>query len=137
MTPLPNIEELYALQDQLWDYLIWWSCTLAIRWIRESSDIDVLVSTEVFEKMLLKHPSALEGNSFSWRTLVLWNVELVDTCPWFTQSEIAHMLKKPEIIQGLPFISLTDMIHVKKTQWREKDFRDLEMIKEYQKNWGK
>ena len=43
------------------------------------------------------------------------------------------MISRAEIIEGLPFLSLSDVLYFKRKMNRSKDLEDIRLIKEWQK----
>lgn len=60
----------------------------------------------------------------------------VGTDLWFKDYRLdtGTLIKNAEIINGIPFLPLSELIKFKKALGREKDFKDIELIEQYLKN---
>ncbi|PIZ95768.1 MAG: hypothetical protein COX80_03490 [Candidatus Magasanikbacteria bacterium CG_4_10_14_0_2_um_filter_33_14] len=120
------LEELKKLNLPVEQYAIFGSGPMAIRSIRESSDLDIVVLDELWQKFVSKY-STKEGNE---SIIQVGNIEICkDILPWLDDTE--EMIKRSDIIEGLPFLTLEDTINFKTKLGREKDKKDIELIKEY------
>src|SRR5271157_4446847 len=97
---LSLLERLVLPSNQ---YLIFGSGPLAIRAIRESKDIDLLVSKELWNQLKQKHPPSTS------RLIPIGNIEIWNDCMNLT-GRIDEMIAHPDIIEGFPFMTLPDTI---------------------------
>ena len=118
---LKDLERLNLPKDQ---YLIWGSGPLAIRGLREGKDIDLIVSNQLWQH-LVKDYTLLSKNMIRIGDIEIWN-----DCLNLT-SKIDEMISHPDVIEGFPFMTLTDTIEWKKLMGREKDHKDITLIKNY------
>ena len=105
-----------------------------VRSIRESHDIDVLARGAAWErakqhgKKGIKDSSGLEYISFADG-----GIEIYDA--WYPgEWDVDELIDSAEMIDGIPFVQLNQVITWKKIMGREKDMRDLTLIAEYLKN---
>ncbi len=126
------LEELKALQFPIGEYVIVSSGPMAIRGIRECSDIDLIVSDKLFEELSQKYP-VIKGTHVS--KIDIGNISCMhrtdnpdDLYP--TKKQIAEA----EMIEGFPFQSLETCLYFKENSDREKDKNDVKLIKEYLSN---
>ena len=108
-------------------YAILGSGPLAIRGIRDSKDIDLIVTQDIFEVYKnkpgwnIKH--FYEKDFLEKDGIELWNK--IGPGEW----NIEKLIKKAEIIDGLPIVNLKDFIKWKQSAGREKDMIDVELAK--------
>lgn len=123
--------EVRALNLPLGKYLVVGSGILAALGIRESKDIDLLVSEDIYEKYekLGWKKKQVDTDRFG---LTNGHVELFKDfrcgkyCP-----DPKQMIDNPTIIEDIPFLPLEELAKFKKELGREKDLKDLELIEEY------
>lgn len=129
-----KVKDLNFPQEQ---YALFGSMPMGVRGIRESHDADIIVTESLFNK--------LKGGG-EWKIrLTLRNTEglinedgdveiLKDWGPggW----NVGELIKGAEIIGGLPFVRLGEVLKWKKLIESEKSQKDVELITEYIKNNG-
>lgn len=131
------IEEVKKLNFPLGQYVIVGSGPMAIRGLREARDIDIVATVELFEKC----------KSTGWQ-IMPWtypekvgqiylkqdNVELyLDVnCGNFNPTT-AELIERAEIIEGIPFTTLKDMINFKRAYNKEKHLQDIKITEKYLK----
>ena len=120
---LKHVQELNLPPSQ---YLIWGSGPLTIRGIRESQDIDLLVSKSLWTQFSEKYPPSTQ------HLIRIGNIEMWNDCLNLTPL-IDEMLAHPDIIDGLPFMRLTDTIEWKRFMNRDKDIKDIALIQHFLK----
>ncbi len=122
---LGQLDELNLPTDQ---YAIFGSGPLAIRGIRKTDDIDILVTPSIFEKLEKQYPTKiLNGN-----TLVeIGDIEAMITWPGTSSKKVQKMIKQSEMIQGHPYVKLKHLIDSKKKMARPKDLKDIQLVKQY------
>lgn len=115
--------------------------TLAVRSIRSTKDLDILVLPELFEEM------SCDDNGWEldaeyerkWRRkrLKKGSVELYPDFFLERRNEfldVAKLIASAEIIEGFRFQSLEHLMMCKLDTAREKDLKDVELIKAYLNN---
>ncbi len=128
-------EILKSLNLPKGEYAIFGSGPLAVRKIRDSSDLDVILTEALFEKLKKKKEFiySTEKDGYKVERLLLDNIEFFKSWApgnWDTN----ELVKNAEEIDGLCFVKLSEVIKWKKLLGREKDKKDLKLIDEYLKN---
>lgn len=128
------IKKVKALNLPLGKYAVFGSGALAVRGIRESEDIDLVVTPEIYKKLKIDGwkeeiwPSGrkrLSNGSFE----VSEDVDFRFACAY--NPDIIKVLSEAEIINGIPFVSLDEIVRWKKAYGRDKDKKDLKLIGEF------
>ena len=127
------IDEVNVLQLPIGKYAVISGGSLSVRGIREHGDVDVVVTADLYEQ--LKNDGSWEEvekrpGSFG---LQKGNYEVL---PDFTNAigcalTVEEVIENADVIEGVPFMSLDDVVKLKEAMGREKDMRDLELIREY------
>ncbi len=116
------------------EFLIIGGAAMAIRKIKETKDIDILVSKDLLEQLkkdttwnyhsriVVTEESGLINND---KTIELYPTIANDT---LTFSELKA---NQEIIGTVPVACLNDVLRIKEFYHREKDLKDIELIKLY------
>jgi hypothetical protein len=126
------LEELKKLNLPKGKFAIFGSGPMAVKGLKEPHDLDVIVTEDVFEDLksrsnfetkIIKDFEYLEKDGIEflkeWDP-VEWNVE--------------RLINEAEMIDGLPFVKLDEILKWKKFENREKDQKDIKLIEEYLKN---
>ena len=122
------MEELKKLNLPKDKYIIFGSGPMAIRGIRDSEDIDVLVTKALFEELLIKFPQDISNHPLGMMSI--GDIEIGSS--WQGNKSMTNkIIGDAEFIQGFPFARLGRVIKWKKDMGREKDKRDLKLIEEY------
>jgi hypothetical protein len=102
---------------------------LAARGIRTYDDVDLIVTEDLYEQLKKsdweekeKHPGCF--HLYKDNAEVTKNFLNIKGC----KLNPADVIKNSEIIDGIPFMSLNDLIELKKAIGREKDIKDIELI---------
>lgn len=115
------------------EYAIVSSGVLAIRGIREAKDIDIIVSEKLWNELKNKYEARIEDGIEkiipSKNVEVLWEGSIFcdQKIGPSANEQISHM----EIIDGLSFQSFRDCLWFKIKLGREKDKKDLKLVKKY------
>jgi hypothetical protein len=126
-------EELKRLDLPAGQYVVVGSGTMAAKGIRESSDLDVMVTDELWNELIERY----EVRSETGRSVIRLSDVVEIVCPVdsvFGNSEVVpieEIFDKAERIQGYNFINLEHLIKIKAWMNREKDLKDIELIKNY------
>ncbi len=130
MNIIQKIKELNLPNDQ---YVVIGSGTMAVLGIREANDIDISVKEELFDK--LKETGEWEEFEKYGRPFLKKDVfDINKHLGWEKYSiTIQEANKSALFIEGIPFMNLDELINFKDAMAREKDFKDIELIKEYLK----
>ena len=125
---LEELDKLNLPNDQ---YAITSSGVLAIRGIREANDLDVLVSPEVWKRLSQKYfgKDSKAGDIRIGNIHIFWRGSFDQESPIATVEE---QIKTAETIKDHRFVNLELTKRFKAVSSREKDKRDLELIKIYE-----
>jgi len=112
-------------------YIVFGSCPMAVARIRESSDIDMLVTDEVFEslatsgwKIVIKGPRD--------NPLALGDFEAHNNWNFSSYSPtLEQLLSTATVVEGVPFASLEEVRKWKAASGRPKDLVDIKLIDKY------
>ncbi|MFA6522526.1 MAG: hypothetical protein WCT24_02980 [Patescibacteria group bacterium] len=124
-----HLDELKALNLPAGQYAIFGSGPMAIRGMRESHDIDLIVKKGIYDALVAKHPESIRENP---SRLVIGNIEVFKDWRTLT-SQMDEMIDTAETIEGFPFVKLEYVVQWKKEMGREKDLKDLELIRTFQR----
>ena len=129
------IEEIKKLNFSSGEYVVVGSGPMAIRGLKEAHDIDIVVTPELFEKCRI---SGWEEMPWTYPEKVgqiylkKGDVELyLDVNAGSFNPTTAELIERSETIQGVPFVTLKDMINFKKAYGREKHLKDIKIVEEY------
>ena len=111
-------------------YAIFGSGPMAVRGLRDCHDIDLIVTEEVFNEY--KNESGWELKDVENGDEVLANDGVEIFNDWGPgEWNVKQLIEDSEIIEGLPFVRLIEVLKWKKLLKREKDLKDIEMIEKY------
>lgn len=134
MSAMISFETVKALNLPIGEYVIFGSGPLKAHGIRESRDIDLLVTGELYSDLSAKgwdKQSTTDGEEF----LVNQNVEVYKRWSFGSYNPgTEEIIGRAEIIDDLPFATLQDVIIWKSALGREKDVEDLRLIDDYIKS---
>ena len=108
-------------------YAIFGSGPMAIRGIRVSDDVDIVVKQDLWDELAGKYSDFLHKNPDCIR---IDNLEIFRDWPEIF-GRINEIIDGAEIIEELPFVQLKYVVEWKSKFGREKDKRDVELIKKY------
>ena len=125
------ITEFKKLNLPVKEYAIFGSAPLAIRNLRDSRDLDIFVSEKLFKEYKTKKEWKLEEFNRDGREVKMLKKGEIELYPKWGPGEwdIQEIIDNAEIIDGISFACLKDFIKWKKISGREKDQKDLELIK--------
>lgn len=125
-------KQVRELNLPLGKYALFGSAPLGIRGMRECHDIDIITMEDVWEVYKYK-----EG----WKVKKLIeneNVEYIrkDSIELYKnwgpgEWDVEKLIRESEIIEGLPFVKLEQVLRWKKLNRRGKDLKDLEIIQKF------
>lgn len=131
MTGAHIITKVKQLNFPQGEYVIFGSCPMALAGIRESSDIDMLVSPQLFDKLvadgwttLHKAPGDEPLVKDDFEAHANWNFSSY-------QPTLAELLKTATVVDDIPFASLAEVRAWKKSSGRPKDLVDVQSIDKY------
>lgn len=130
MNIIEKIKKLNLPRDQ---YVIVSGSVLDVLGIRKASDIDIVVTKKLFDEMR----GTGEWQEVEKYNRIFLNREGFDIIPqlnWEKYTTTAEeAISSAFVIEGIPFMNLDELIKFKTALGREKDFKDIELIKNYQK----
>lgn len=109
-------------------FAIFGSGPLAVRGIRDSDDIDIIVSESLWDELMIEHEPFDEKNNL----IKIDKIEIWKDWPYLSKT-IDEIIDDSETIDGLPFVKLKYVRQWKEGMGREKDKKDIELIDEYLK----
>ena len=126
------IEDIKKLNLPTGKYSVVGGSAMAGRGIRETGDIDLILTEDLYEE-LKKGGWAEKEKRPGYFHIYKDEAEATKN---FNHIEglnlkVEDVIKNSEIIDGVPFMSLDDLVKLKQTMGREKDLRDIELIKDY------
>ena len=130
-----KFDAIKALNLPLGQYAIASSGALGIRNLRIINDIDIIVTQELWDTLAKQYGITTE-NGFNRIVFPDGIVEAISNSSFFEDKNapsIITRIENADIIDGLPFETLDDVIHFKQKMGREKDLADILLIKSYQK----
>lgn len=117
---------LLSVDFPIGSYIIAGSGPLAIRNLREASDIDIIVNGALWQSLQQQHPRAkIKENLISLCSIEIWKDWMMLT------DKIDEMIKTSDIIDGFPFMKLSYVMDTKRYMGRPKDLKDIELIKTF------
>jgi len=131
MTRDEIIEAMKGLDLPAGGYIVFGSCPLAMAGIRESGDIDMLVSPEVLE--MLKQAGWRQINKGpDDKPYVKGDFEAHSNWKFSSYSPtLEHLLASADVVDGIPFASLAEVRKWKVASGRPKDIADVQLIDDY------
>jgi len=116
-------------------YVVFGSAPMAVAGIREANDIDLVVSSEVLEKLKQAGWKRIKKDDDD-QPLTHDVFEVHDS--WGFDSSyrptLQHLLVTATIVDGVAFASLEEVLKWKTVSARPKDLADIELIDKYLKN---
>lgn len=128
------IDKIKNLNFPKGEYLVIGSWILSMLGIRESQDIDILVTKKLFNG-LKKSWERAEHEKFGKLFLEKDVFEISNKSKfWKYNTNTEKLIEKALIIENIPFMNLDEFIKFKMALGREKDIQDIKFIKEYLNN---
>lgn len=131
------IEQVHSLQLPMGQYTVIGSGILSALGIRPHEDIDLLVTRELYDQFKIE---GWEENEIVPGFFVVkkGNVEAspdMVSIPGYMPN-LKKLIKDAQMISGVPFMSLEELVKFKTALGREKDQKDIKLIDEYKKKSG-
>ena len=129
-------EEVKKLNLPLGKYVVVGSAILQMKGIRNSGDIDLVVSQDLFRDLQKKgwKRKWFFCGMFQRRAITNGTMEAFSNRNYKNYWGSAEtLIGKAEIIDGIPFWPLDELVKFKKELGREKDLKDIMSINEYLK----
>lgn len=129
-TIVANVKKLELPEGS---YIVFGSCPMAAVGIRKAGDIDLLVTAKVFEQ-LRKRGWKIVDKGPKDKPLA-WDMYEAHKNWDFSSYKptLKQLLKKPLMIDGVPFANLDEVRKWKIASGRPKDRKDIDLIDAYQK----
>ena len=132
-------EELFQKVKELnlpiGEYALFGSAPMGVRGLRECHDIDIIVTEKLWNDYKNKSEWKLmeirEDNNY-FEGLRNDDIELWKD--WWPGWNVDKLIQEAEIIDGLPFVKLEEVIKWKRFRAREKDLKDVEIIEKFKSN---
>ncbi len=111
-------------------YVVFGSCPLALAGIRPTDDIDLFITPELFETLQTNGWQQFQKGSS--QALASEHFEAYDNWDFGSfQPTVSDLLSQANDVDGIPFVSLPDVLAWKKAAGRPKDVADVELIEAY------
>lgn len=124
-----SVEMIKRLELPLNEHVVIGGGVLETLHLRETSDIDVVVSRRVYEHYKnLKWKEYVQDDGKK----VLSHNGYIFMESWVGRS-LKHLIKRSFVIEGVRFMGLDDLIACKSEIGRDKDRSDVDLLKEYQR----
>lgn len=125
------IQEVKGLNLPEGQYAVFGSGPMTAYNLRNSSDVDLIVTSELYEK--LRDSGEWEESHYGGGDRYLTNgiFEAMDT--WNEgnyRGDIQKLIETAKDLEGVPFVSLTEVYKWKKAFGREQDQKDLKLIEQ-------
>ncbi len=112
------------------EFAICGSGPLAVREIRDSHDIDIVVKKKLWEQLAKKYP--VHQYDYERNFIQIRDIELSEG--WFPLPENSDkLIETADVINGFRFVKLGYVMKWKKIMNREKDKKDIKLIEKYLK----
>lgn len=122
--------ELDALGFVIGQYAITGSGPLAVRNLREASDLDIIVLPEVWSQYSKTYPVKNEH----FETIQIGNISLLGEGSYFSNPDIYPVdkqIEEADIIDNHAYVNLPTIRLFKEKLGREKDLKDIELIRSF------
>jgi hypothetical protein len=125
------IKKVKELNLPLGSYVVFGSGPLHVHGIRETSDIDILTTPEIYNK--LKNEGWQEADRPNSQKVLLKDEFDVGTTWHYGDynPDVHDLISTADIIEGIPFGSLDEVIKSKTASARDKDLKDIQLIRDY------
>jgi len=113
-------------------YALFGSAPMGIRGLKECSDIDLVVTEDLWQEFKNKQgweykitENSVEYIQNSDSNIEIWH----DWRPWY--QDVMPFIDNSEIIDDLPFVRLEHVLEWKRKFGRERDLKDVEIIEKF------
>lgn len=130
------IAKIKELNFPIGSYIAVGGSVLAVRGIRETRDLDIVVTLELFEKLSSDgwEPNLEYQKKWNRRCLKKGDVEVYPDLFLEKRNkflDVKELIANADLIYGIPFQKLDHLIMCKFDTRRGKDLKDVELIKKY------
>lgn len=135
MTKEEVVTKINQLQLPLGQYIVMGGATLAVRGIRETKDLDILVTPVLFEELKKQFPlDPVYEEKWHRQRLKAGDVEFYPDFYYEKRNlfaDVTVLIAGAETIAGIPFQKLPHLMDAKLDTAREKDLQDVALIQDY------
>jgi hypothetical protein len=126
------IKEIKALNLPNGEYLVFGSAPMGIHGIRNIHDIDILVSPNLYQQLKKRGWQEKKWKSSGSKYLAYKNIEAGSNWDYgIYHPTLESLLKTADIFDGIPFANLKEVIKWKMAFGRDKDKKDIQLIKTF------
>src|SRR3989338_5214875 len=100
-------------------FAIYGGGVLSVHGIRECEDLDIIVKNDLWQELIGKFKNCFNGESIEIGNLSFWDnfLPLEDSCD--------KLIERADVIDGIRYVKLNDIIKWKKAKLRDKDVKDI------------
>jgi len=107
--------------------------------IRQANDIDIVVANDLFHKLIQNGWVMCDCDACTNSSKKIIKGDGVDilseySCGEAYKANTEQLIKNADLIDGVPFIGLTELRKWKQVNGREKDLKDIKLIDAYLKS---
>ncbi len=129
---MAKITELLTLLAELQldasQFAVFGSGPLAIRGLRETNDLDVIVTRKLWHELATQYTPA--DHEHGLKRIQIRDVEILDG--WFPSvGDNEELIREADIIDGVRFVRLGKVIEWKRLRGEPRDFRDIQLIEDF------
>ncbi len=125
-------QKVKELHLPLGQYVVFGSGPLAAHGIRPTRDVDLFVTPELYQKLKMEGWEEKEWDLMEGKYLSKGLYEVDDTWHYGTYNPTPEeIISVADIIHGIPFAPITEVLKWKKAFRRPKDLEDVKLIEEY------
>ncbi len=125
------LKKLKELNLPFGEYVVVDSGALAARGLREANDVDIVVTRKLFS-VLRASGKYQEVEKHGMVFLQSSDVEIIPQLDWDDYlTTVEEAIKTADIINGFPFLNISETIKFKTALGREKDFKDIEILQKF------
>lgn len=111
-------------------YALFGSAPICVRGLRECRDIDIVAADDLWNELKNKTKWKIKTTDKGDECLENGEIELWKN--WRPGNwDIIKLIEEAEVIDGLPFVRMEYVLEWKKLNGREKDLKDVEIIKKF------
>lgn len=126
------LNEIQKLEFPNTDFIIVGGSALAIRNLRETSDLDIVVTPKLFEKLKNDNKWSYKIHPNGKPKLYKDFIEVyLDVNTDDFQRSTSQLFEHADIFNQIQFIDLQKLMQLKQSYGREKDLHDIELIQTY------
>lgn len=126
------LNEIQKLEFPNTDFIIVGGSALAIRNLRDTFDLDIVVTVGLFEKLKTDNKWTYKIRPNGKPKLYKDFVEVyLDVNTENFQITTSQLFEHADVFHHIQFIDLQTLMHFKRSYGREKDFHDIELIQSY------